>query len=163
MVVNDLDACVEEYYNTLGWGPWNIYEYKAPRFRDAIVRGKPAQFTYLGAETKVGNVWIELLQPLEGRSLFNDWLETRGEGLHHLGYGAATRDEAEAIRHSYEQAGTRVLFEGWIDDVYFYYMDTTPTIIEVWVGNPESVTASRTYPPDRKSTRLNSSHMSISY
>jgi hypothetical protein len=146
MVVHDLEACMAEYHRTLGWGPWNIYEYTPPRFHQASWRGRPADFTYLGAEAKVGEVWIELLQPLDGQSLFTEWLERRGEGLHHLGYGAATRAEADAIRRSYQQAGTPVLFEGWIDEVYFYYLGSSPTIIEVWVGDPESVTASRTYP-----------------
>lgn len=146
MVVRDLEACMEEYHRTLGWGPWNVYEYRPPRFHQAIWHGRPAGFTYLGAEAKVDTVWIELLQPLDGPSLFTDWFDRRGEGLHHLGYGATSRDGADAIRRSYEQAGTSVLFEGWIDQVYFYYLDTKPTIIEVWVGDPESVTASRTYP-----------------
>jgi hypothetical protein len=124
----------------------NVYDYSPPRFRQAIWRGRTAEFTYLGAETRVGAVWIELLQPLDGASLFTEWLQSRGAGLHHLGYGAASAEEADAIRRSYERAGTSVLFEGWIDQVYFYYLDTSPTIIEVWVGDPESVRASRTYP-----------------
>jgi methylmalonyl-CoA/ethylmalonyl-CoA epimerase len=39
---------------------------------------------------------LELIQPLEGGSDHKDFLETRGEGLHHLGFSVPNYDEVFA-------------------------------------------------------------------
>jgi methylmalonyl-CoA/ethylmalonyl-CoA epimerase len=147
MVVADLEATVAMYHDTMGWGPWNIYEYRKPRFHDAQVRGKAAEFTYIGAETMVGDMWIELLQPLDGQSPLHEWLAAHGDGgLHHLGYGARSMEEAAVLKREFEATGSTVLMEGWIDRIYFFYMDTKPAILEVWAGDIDQLAPSRVYP-----------------
>jgi hypothetical protein len=39
--------------------------------------------------------------------------------------------------------GTEVLLSAWIDDVYFYYLDTHPMIYEVWTGDLGSLSPVR--------------------
>jgi|SRR5271157_729502 len=146
MVVKDLEKSMREYTETMGWGPWTIYEYKPPRLHDMVLRGASQKFTWIGAEAPVGETYIELLQPLEGRSVFREFLDQHGEGMHHIGYWAKTMDEADQIRRTFEARGTPLLMSAWIDQVYFYYLDTAPTIIEVWTGDLDSLKASRTYP-----------------
>ena len=80
LVVSDLEKSMREYTETMGWGPWTIYEYNAPRLHDTIVRGAPASFTWIGAETPVGSTYVELLQPLEGPSIFRQFMDQHGEG-----------------------------------------------------------------------------------
>ena len=146
LVVNDLEKSMREYTETMGWGPWNIYEYKPPRIHDIVVRGKPQEFTWIGAETPVGATYVELLQPLEGPSIFREFIDRRGEGLHHVGYWAKTMDEADKIRDTFQARGSPLLMSAWIDRVFFYYIDTSPMIIEVWTGDLDSLVASRIYP-----------------
>lgn len=146
LVVNDLEKSMREYTETMGWGPWTIYEYKPPRIHDILVLGTPREFTWIGAEAPVGSNYVELLQPLEGPSIFREFIDQRGEGLHHIGYWAKTMDEADKIRDMFRARGAPVLMSAWIDRVFFYYIDTRPMIIEVWTGDLESLQASRTYP-----------------
>lgn len=146
MIVEDLEASMQHYHRLHGWGPWSIYEYKPPRLRDLRVRGEPASLTWIGAETEVGPVWVELLQPLQGASVFGDWLQRHGEGVHHVGYWAKTPAEAAQIHDALASTGAQELLSAWIDDVQFYYMDTRPTITEVWTGDLDSLKASRTFP-----------------
>jgi len=146
LVVNDLEKSMREYTETMGWGPWNIYEYKPPRIHDILVRGKPQEFTWIGAETPVGSTYVELLQPLEGPSIFRQFIDQRGEGLHHIGYWAKTMDEADKIRDMFQARGTPLLMSAWIDRVFFYYLDSRPMIIEVWTGDLDTLQATRTYP-----------------
>jgi methylmalonyl-CoA/ethylmalonyl-CoA epimerase len=146
MVVHDLQASMREYNRLFGWGPWSVYEYDPPRLRNVLVRGEPAELTWVGAETEVGAVWVELLQPISGDAVFGDWLARHGEGVHHVGYWAKNQDEAARIHDALSSAGADELFSAWIDDVYFFYMDTRPTITEVWTGDLDSLRASRTYP-----------------
>lgn len=146
LVVNDLEKSMREYTETMGWGPWTIYEYNPPRLHDVLVRGVPQKFTWIGAETPVGSTYIELLQPLEGSSVFREFIDRRGEGLHHIGYWAKSMDEADRIRSMFKARGTPLLMSAWIDRVFFYYLDTAPMVIEVWTGDLDSLRPSRTYP-----------------
>ena len=146
MVVPDLEASMREYHRLHGWGTWNIYEYKPPRLRDLLIAGEPAAITWIGAEVEVGPMWVELLQPLEGTSVFGEWLALHGPGVHHVGYYAPTAEESVRVHDALASTGAKELLSAWIDDVHFYYMDTQPVITEVWTGDMESIKASRVFP-----------------
>ena len=53
MVVKDLDATMQLLNETLGWGPWNVYEHVPPKLHHQELRGKPADYSMLGAECEV--------------------------------------------------------------------------------------------------------------
>src|SRR5882672_6593551 len=84
IVVRDIDEALERYNRALGWGPWNVYEHKPPALHHTFLHGKPTEFTMIGAETHVGPIVVELLQPVEGPSIYKEWLDAHGEGLHHI-------------------------------------------------------------------------------
>jgi len=146
LVVKDMEKSMRDYTETMGWGPWKIYEYKSPRLHDANVRGAAVECTWIGAETPVGDTYIELLQPLTGPSIFREFLDQHGEGLHHIGYWAKTMEEADQIIKLFASRGVPVLMSAWIDKVFFYYLDSTPMIVEVWTGDLDSLKANRIYP-----------------
>jgi hypothetical protein len=143
-VVHDVWATMERYHRTLGWGPWYVYEYKPPWFHSTELRGRPVEFTMLGAEVQAGPVWFELIQPVDGPSIYREWLEERGEGLHHVlvgwagDYIAGTGDAADdagfeeralATRRRFEELGASVLMGGRLGErSQFYYLDTEPLI-----------------------------------
>src|SRR2546422_9355974 len=83
IVVRDIDEALERYHRSLGWGPWNVYEHKPPSLHDTRLHGEPTEFTMIGAETHVGPIVVELLQPGEGPSIYKEWLDQHGGGLHH--------------------------------------------------------------------------------
>jgi Glyoxalase/Bleomycin resistance protein/Dioxygenase superfamily len=143
-IVNDLDASVTRVSERMGWGPWEVYEYVPGRLRDLTVRGKPAEFTWLGAEVAIGpQTYVEFLQPTSDSGILAEWLTAHGEGVHHVGYWAPSLDEAHRIQREMTSDGTEVLLSAWIDDVYFYYLDTRPMIYEVWAGDLDSLTPVR--------------------
>jgi methylmalonyl-CoA/ethylmalonyl-CoA epimerase len=145
MVVADLDSTMKAYHEAFGWGPWSIFEYKPPWLRDLRVHGEPAEFTWLGAEAPAGETWIELLQPLTPSPLA-DWLERHGDGVNHIGYEAASMEEATSLHDHFERLGFRELLSAWCGDVFFYYVERGPRIFEVWVGSSTALTPVRTYP-----------------
>ena len=85
IVVKDMDKAVERL-NLLGIGPFK------PRILPAdakeFFRGKP----FLPAKrvtiqtTRIGNMELELIQPLDGDSPHKEFLEEKGEGIQHLGF-----------------------------------------------------------------------------
>lgn len=139
-LVHDLDSSVGHLQELMGWGPWEVYEYVPGRLRELTVRGQRADFTWLGAEAQIGpELYVELLQPTSETGILNEWLTEHGEGVHHVGYWAPDIETAEEIQQRLLHAGTEVLLSAWIDDVYFYYMDTRPMIYEVWAGDLETL------------------------
>jgi methylmalonyl-CoA/ethylmalonyl-CoA epimerase len=143
-IVADLDQSVARLRKTMGWGPWDVYEYVPGRLRELTVRGRPAEFTWIGAEVAIGpELYVEVLQPTSQSGIFYEWLTAHGEGMHHVGYWAPTIEAAERLLRELTADGTEVLLSAWIDDVYFYYLDTRPMIYEVWAGNLDSLSPVR--------------------
>jgi methylmalonyl-CoA/ethylmalonyl-CoA epimerase len=151
IVVKDIRAAMRAYHQALGWGPWNVYEHKPPALHDTELHGEPTPYTMIGAETHVGPIVVELLQPVEGPSIYKEWLETKGEGLHHIACMAHTQEESNAIKARFAAMGADVLMGGRIgESIEFYYLDTEPllkVIIESGSGHAVDLNPAYTYPP----------------
>lgn len=88
VVVRDIDEGMARYQQTLGVGPfWRLDTDYEGRYRNW--RGC---FANRNAFARWGNVYLEMVQPVIGEGNAREWLETRGEGIFHLGY--ATDDLA---------------------------------------------------------------------
>lgn len=150
IVVRDLRASLEAYHRALGWGPWNVYEHVPPMLHDTHVRGKPTEYSMLGAETHAGPVGVELLQPLEGESIYKEWLEEHGEGLHHVAVMRATPAESDVTKRRFADMGAKPLMGGRIGEtIEFYYLDSQPLlkiIVESGTGHAVELEPSWTYP-----------------
>jgi methylmalonyl-CoA/ethylmalonyl-CoA epimerase len=150
IVVRDIDDALEKYHRVLGWGPWNVYEHKPPSLHDTRLHGEPTEFTMIGAETHVGPIVVELLQPGEGPSIYKEWLDEHGEGLHHIAVMRPTPGESDATREHFAGAGADILMEGRIGEtIQFYYLDTEPllkVIFESGTGHAVDLKPVRTYP-----------------
>ena len=150
VVVRDIDDALEKYHRALGWGPWNVYEHKPPMLHSTELHGKPAEFTMLGAECHAGPIVFELLQPLEGPSIYKEWLDEHGEGLHHVAVMVPTHEQADQTRAHFQDLGAEVLMGGRIGEtIQFYYLDTEPmlkVIFESGSGHAVDLKPAWTYP-----------------
>ncbi len=150
IVVRDIDDALEKYTRFLGWGPWSVYEHKPPSLHDTFLHGEPTSYTMIGAETHVGPIVVELLQPAEGPSIYKEWLDDHGEGLHHIAVMRPTIKESEETRRHFEQLGAAVLMEGRLGKtIHFFYLDTEPllkVIFESGTGHAVDLEPVRTYP-----------------
>ena len=100
VVVKDIQAAAENYWNILGIGPWEIYAWESPTVYDRKYGGKPSWSREKIAITQVGAVQMELVQPVEGDSVYQDALDEHGEGLHHINFlvdNVGELDKAEEI------------------------------------------------------------------
>lgn len=84
LVVKDVQETAANYSRVLGIGPWVYYDYVSPFIHDRKYHGKPVEAKERAARTMVGEVELELCQPVEGNSIYQDFLSEHGEGLHHL-------------------------------------------------------------------------------
>jgi catechol 2,3-dioxygenase-like lactoylglutathione lyase family enzyme len=121
IVVKDIDK-VMDYYSSLGIGPFkSLPSGGVPTYTDKKLRGKPAEFKLAVRIAQVGQIELELIQPLEGQSIHKEFLEKQGEGLHHLGFFVDDIDEEEA---RLTKQGFKVLASGRRPGGGFTYFET---------------------------------------
>jgi methylmalonyl-CoA/ethylmalonyl-CoA epimerase len=150
VVCIDLQKTMEQYTKLLGWGPWNVYRHEPPRLHDTQLHGRPTEYTMLGAETHVGEMGFELLQPLAGPSIYRDWVEQHGEGLHHVAVMLHNFDESTQLKQRFAEIGASVVMGGRIGEtIEFYYLDTEPSlkiILESGSGHAIDLVPDYVYP-----------------
>jgi hypothetical protein len=129
IIVRDLQQATDNYWSTLGIGPWMTMKLEPPLLADVILRGKPVEASMVAAIAQSGSVELELIQPLGGPSLWKEFLEQRGEGIHHVQSPVQYPDTTLA---AYKEMGVDVLMSGRIGDNLFYYMDTEPLLGTVY-------------------------------
>jgi len=86
-VVTDGDADVMKanYENLFGIKDWYDYENKPGiSIKDTHYYGKPIENTFRTWSGRKGPVGVEIVQPLTGTSIFQDMLNERGAGVHHI-------------------------------------------------------------------------------
>jgi len=150
VVVRDLDASMKVYHELLGWGPWNVYEHVPPALHSTHVRGEPVEFSMLGAETDVDGIGFELVQPLTGPTIYQEFLDKYGEGIQHIAVMKHTQTESDEFKQTMSESGASVLMGGRIGEtIEFYYLDTAPMlkfVLESGSGHAIDLVPSRQYP-----------------
>jgi methylmalonyl-CoA/ethylmalonyl-CoA epimerase len=85
LVVDDLDQAVRRWSGELGIGPWTAYRLEPPRLQEMVYHGAAVSFSVRHALAWQGDVQFELVQPLQGPSIWADHLAEHGPGMHHIG------------------------------------------------------------------------------
>ncbi len=85
LAVRDVEKTAEAFSTIFGIGPFRITLYESPSTR-ATLYGKPQGYRLKFAHAEAGPVEIELVQTLEGKAAIDDFIERRGEGIHHLAF-----------------------------------------------------------------------------
>src|SRR5512146_185183 len=91
VVVADLEKSIHYLGEIFGIGPFRIVDWPPPGREDIqkFYYGEPGNFTARMAFTELGPVELELIQPLEGESIWADFLRDHGGGIHHLRFNVA--------------------------------------------------------------------------
>jgi len=130
MVVKDMDKAIARF-EALGIGPFK------PRILPAdareTYRGKPfapAQRVAIQT-TQIGNMELELIQPISGESPHREFLDQKGEGVQHLGFFVDDlREETERLT----AAGSTVLLRSQFKSgggVTYLDLDAAGLIVEL--------------------------------
>ena len=96
-MVKDLDTKIRNLIDIFGIGPVRVINFP-PEGRSDMERwykGQPAQFTCRLAFADLGSVELELIEPLQGPSIWQDFIDEHGEGIHHIRFN--TFDEKPII------------------------------------------------------------------
>jgi methylmalonyl-CoA/ethylmalonyl-CoA epimerase len=104
LVVPDAEAQARAWWQHLGIGPWNLYTLDAAALTAATYRGQPADFRIRHALAFSGEVMMELVQPIQGPSIWHEHLEQKGAGLQHIAF----------YPDDFVAASAALAAEGWI-------------------------------------------------
>lgn len=141
VVVRDLEQSMAALTAVFGIGPFRVVECPPPgREQQQFYHGEPARFRTRQAFADLGSIELELIQPLEGVTIWSDFLAEHGPGIHHLRFNVPDHAALSAylktkgIGKTQEGAGIR-------DGTYWVNYDTENLIgfiIEIMQPAPGS-------------------------
>src|SRR5699024_8851094 len=116
-VVEDLEDGMGRFGSILGIGPWEIYHFKPPKLSETTYRGESHDYAMTLALADLAGMMVELIEPIEGKSIYTEHLEEHGEGLHHVACFAF--EDTQKTVQQFEDAGMEVLQSGtFVDTPY---------------------------------------------
>lgn len=120
IVVNNIEK-TKSYYESIGIGPWMEYP-PLDEYTKLNVMDEKAFFACHFVYTKIGDLQLQLVQPGEGRTIYKEFLEKKGEGVFHIGFEVTDISTAD---EQLTDNGLKILASGRRDDGSgFAYLDT---------------------------------------
>ncbi|MFQ3294626.1 MAG: methylmalonyl-CoA/ethylmalonyl-CoA epimerase [Natrialbaceae archaeon] len=126
IVVEDLDDGMERYGAILGLTEWEVYRFEPPTLTKTTLRGEEHDYSMKLALGFIGEMMMELIEPMEGESLYTEHLEEQGEGLHHIACFAF--EDPHGVVEEFEDAGMPVVQSGNFGGTRYWYFDTTDVL-----------------------------------
>jgi len=108
VIVRNLEKAIE-YYESLGIGPFEPLKGVVSVKR--WIKGKeidPAMVKLRVSVAKMGSVDFELIEPGGGETLWQEFLDTHGEGINHLGFIV---DDIEKESARIKEKGVKPIYE----------------------------------------------------
>jgi methylmalonyl-CoA/ethylmalonyl-CoA epimerase len=128
IVCKDVEACSKRWAAIFGLpAPASFNTTKVGREVGLTYRGKPSDARVKMAFLKAANVQMEFLQPVGGRSAWQEGLDQHGEGIHHLGFQV---QDLEKTLAAFEKEGIGVVQRGRYDsnNGTYVYLDSVPKL-----------------------------------
>jgi methylmalonyl-CoA/ethylmalonyl-CoA epimerase len=139
VVVHDLDATIRRYHETVGIGPWAVW---TPQLTDMRIRGVEMPYSMKLALAWTQDFMWEVVQPLEGPSIYKEFLAKRGEGMHHVLIETAGHQYEDLLEEA-RTKGCPPLMEGKWGETEFAYLDSQGPLrlyLEVFRRGPNFTT-----------------------
>jgi catechol 2,3-dioxygenase-like lactoylglutathione lyase family enzyme len=137
LVVRDVEQSARAYAELLGVDVPSCV-LTAPEEKSHIrYRGQPTQGRAKIAFFQLDNLSLELIEPVGGPSAWQEFLETRGEGVHHIAFQISGMDEQIACL---EAKGLPLLQRGDFTGGRYAYMDSASqlgVVLELLEIQPE--------------------------
>jgi hypothetical protein len=124
IVVRDARAAANAWTERFAMAPAQVVDWP-PEGSDldaqSTFRGRPGNFRMRLAFIETGPVQIEFIEPLEGDNIYSEFLEEKGEGLHHLLFRVPDPEGvAQELKVDIIQSGGSTLDPGAV----WAYLDT---------------------------------------
>ncbi len=123
IVCRDIEATSKRWASVLGVEPPQIRTTKPGHEVKESYRGRPSEGQAKLAFIRLGQVTLELIQPVGGNTSWKEFLDANGEGVQHIAFQVQDLDKTVK---SFEGMGAPVLHQGRYDDDSgaYVYMDS---------------------------------------
>ena len=125
-LVDDIDRGIATHSELFGATHWRGHRYGPDTVSELGYRGAPGRFSFWVALSGC-DPQIELIESIEGPSIYTEWIDQRGLGFHHIGSFttslAADAAALEARGLAISQWGRGYGLDG-DDDGGFVYLDS---------------------------------------
>lgn len=129
ILVPNLEEAVQHYWKRFGIGDWHFYTYGKPLVKKMSYHGEATEYKMRVALSYLGPMRIELIEPLEGDTVYADFIAEHGYGVHH--FGVLVEDMEEALSLA-EASGVPMIMDGsgfGLDgDGHYAYLDTEKSL-----------------------------------
>jgi len=109
VVVSDRDRTTQLLTTLFGIGPFRLVEWPDRPEAKYYYRGAEEHIRLKQAFVQLGDIEVELIQPVEGRNAYQDFLDQTGGGIHHVLFEVP---DIDPVIRELNKAGITVLQEG---------------------------------------------------
>lgn len=143
IVSSDVRKSITTYADLLGIEPWTVYRFEPPKLKDTTYYGDEREYGMLLAVAHMDDLIFEVIEPLFGPNIYDDFLNAGNEGIHHYGYFSHPGGETQRIVAALEQHGYPMVQSGEFLGTEYWYFDTTDDLEGLYleVGNSRNVEA----------------------
>jgi len=130
-VTRDIERTMENFQKYFGL---ESFKKMVPDYFNRQYHGKPEDFKMQLAFARVGNIVYELIQVLQGKTIYEDFMNEHGEGIHHLGYEIS---DLAKWTEAYGKGGIEPIMSAERVGIKWAYFDTPGIIVELVQRGPE--------------------------
>ncbi len=136
-VTRDLEKSMKAWVDNLKIGPWTVLTFTNQSLKYLKVDDKTVTepFKFLIGISWIGDMQLELIEPVYGPTIYEAFIQKHGEGLHHI-KERITDDAIESVVQEYRDKGIGVTQTGQFETDFHYYLDTEPKVDFIYeLGN----------------------------
>ena len=130
-LTRDIKKSMQDWIDFLQVGPWRVVTLCNESVTDSafLVDGalEDAPYKFYLAISYIGEMQVELIQPVYGPTIYQKFINERGEGIHH--YKEQIRPEDwDGVLAEYERKGMRITQKGTFGLARYAYVDSDPLL-----------------------------------
>ena len=125
LVVQDIEQTARAYCQVFGVEMPQIIETDGYEISHATYEGQPTEARAKLAFFNMGQLSIELIQPIGEPSTWQDHLKKNGESVHHIAFYIK---DTNAVVKNLREAGIQVVQQGDYTGGCYTYLDSTPQL-----------------------------------
>jgi Glyoxalase/Bleomycin resistance protein/Dioxygenase superfamily len=128
-VTRDLEKSMKAWVDNLKVGPWTVLTFTEKTLKYLDVGGKRVTepFKFLIGISWIGDIQLELIQPVYGPMIYEAFIQKHGEGLHHF-KEYVSQDDINRVLAEYREKGIEVTQTGQFKEDFHYYLNTEPKL-----------------------------------
>ena len=112
----------------MGIGPWRVYTFSPETMTNQTYRGAPSAFVMRVCFAEQGDLIWELIEPVSCPTIFAEFLDRHGEGLHHIAFDCNNVPFPDRIAE-FERRGFAFVQGGsWMGRNHFAFFETEEAI-----------------------------------